>query len=166
MRAAGTGPRHHGDGGVATLAAASGSSPVVVTPAGYGDDPGRTATAAIGWSSQGRIVTFWDDVDTSTFPHTTAKFLHSTTSDGQDRNEIDVVDPLACCVLAPDGSIVMSERRDVIQGPRSATGSVAVAYADLGAAPPTPLSAPWSEATPLILRVAEVFVQGFVQVPG
>lgn len=159
------------DEGVVTLEAAVGATPVVVTPARRDDLADyHVAQQLVGWSPQGRILSLWVQVEFSTWPPTaTGPSLHSVAPDGQDGRHIATFDGTNGVVtqglVAPDGSTVLVERRDIVEGGQTTTASVAVAYSDQVGAAPLPLSRPWTDATSGTLLGAEIAIVGFVDLP-
>ena len=150
-------------GSVATLEAAAGAVPEIVTPAGHGEPvSGRQAMMLLGWSRQDRILSIWSQLDYSTSPPTGSLFVQSVSADGQERRDLAPADVLGYGVVAPDGSAIVPERRTVTQDGQSATASVPVAFTDEPGAVPDPLALPWTGTSGGVLRAAQISILGFV----
>lgn len=150
-------------GGIATLQATPGSTLEIVTPSGHGDPSvARQAVMVVGWSTQGRIVSVWAEFDLATWPPLADLFVQSVAPDGQDRRDLGAVDLLGYGVVAPDGSAVLPERREVTSGALTAEATVPVAFADQPGATPQDLALPWIQVVGSELKAGQVSLLGFV----
>ncbi len=145
-----------------TLAAVPGAEPQLVSATDESTAPlVRQAVAPIGWSSQGRILSVWIELDISTWPPVGQRaVIESVEPDGDGRRDVGDANGTGYGVLAPNGAIVWPVATGVTGyfGP----GSVPVAHFDEPGSEPQALSLPWTENGPDGLLAAQVDVLGFV----